>query len=394
MQLTKGELLARRAAFLAAMTDAWPDWETVLLAGNVNQYYFTGTMQDALVVMRRDGGFFCFVRRSVARARDESPLDDIYEMNSYREAAALIGAALGRTYVEMDIMTLSMRERLHKNFDMDVRGSCEPILRQLRAVKSPYELYWMEEAGRRQCELMEARIPALLRTNMSEADLLGEIYREIYALGYQGVTRFSRFQAEVALGQIGFGDNSLYPASFDSPGGARGNSAAVPVAAGHGRRLQHGELVFVDLGFGINGYHSDKTQLYWFGGAVPAELAEAQALCEVVLARCAVHLRPGEIPSRIYADVMASLSPAERAGFMGFGAQTVKFLGHGIGLHVDETPVIALGFDEPLAENMVIALEPKKGVGGIGMAGVEETFVVTGGGGRCLTGGAKGILVV
>ena len=69
---------------------------------------------------------------------------------------------------------------------------------------------------------------------------------------------------------------------------------------------------------------------------------------------------------------------------MGFGNR-VKFLGHGVGLLIDETPVIAESFDEPLQEGMVFALEPKKGIENIGMVG-ENTFIVTAKGGECITG--------
>ena len=79
---------------------------------------------------------------------------------------------------------------------------------------------------------------------------------------------------------------------------------------------------------------------------------------------------------------------------MGFKGRKVKFLGHGIGLHIDETPVIAKGFDEPLVENMVIAVEPKKGMAGIGMVGVEDTYVISSGGARCITGGGSEIITV
>jgi Xaa-Pro aminopeptidase len=80
--------------------------------------------------------------------------------------------------------------------------------------------------------------------------------------------------------------------------------------------------------------------------------------------------------------------------FMGFGARQASFLGHGIGLHVDEWPVLAKGFDEPLQENMVIAIEPKKGLAGIGMVGTENTFLVTPSGGESLTGNHPGLIPV
>jgi Xaa-Pro aminopeptidase len=72
----------------------------------------------------------------------------------------------------------------------------------------------------------------------------------------------------------------------------------------------------------------------------------------------------------------------------------VKFLGHGIGLWIDEKPVIAKGFDEPLEEGMVFALEPKKGIRGVGLVGIENTFVVTPQGGRCITGDNPGLIPV
>jgi Xaa-Pro aminopeptidase len=73
-------------------------------------------------------------------------------------------------------------------------------------------------------------------------------------------------------------------------------------------------------------------------------------------------------------------------GFMALGGNKVRFLGHGIGLAIDEYPVIAKGFDAPLEEGMTFALEPKLGIPGFGMVGVENTFEVTPGGGRCLSG--------
>ena len=79
---------------------------------------------------------------------------------------------------------------------------------------------------------------------------------------------------------------------------------------------------------------------------------------------------------------------------MGFGARKVKFLGHGIGLTIDELPVIANGFDEPIQEGMVFAVEPKKGIPKIGMVGIENTFIVTPTGGRNITGNHPGLLLV
>ncbi|MCX6698274.1 MAG: M24 family metallopeptidase, partial [Methanoregula sp.] len=99
-------------------------------------------------------------------------------------------------------------------------------------------------------------------------------------------------------------------------------------------------------------------------------------------------------PSEIYTTIMEEQSPEFLQNFMGFGQHQVKFLGHGIGLWIDETPVIAKGFDEPLQEGMVFAIEPKKGIKDVGLVGIENTFVVTRQGGRSITGKSKGLVEV
>ena len=79
---------------------------------------------------------------------------------------------------------------------------------------------------------------------------------------------------------------------------------------------------------------------------------------------------------------------------MALAANKVAFLGHGIGLAIDGHPVIARGFDEPFETGMVMAVEPKLGIEGVGMVGVENTFEVTDAGGVCLTGDDYGIVCV
>ena len=79
---------------------------------------------------------------------------------------------------------------------------------------------------------------------------------------------------------------------------------------------------------------------------------------------------------------------------MGLGRNKVSFVGHGIGLAIDEYPAVAKGFDLPLEEGAVLAIEPKIGLPGVGMVGVENTFLVTPQGGKSLTGEDLGIIRV
>ena len=394
---TKKELEARIERFLALMNKNHPDWDTAIILSRVNQYYFFGTMQDAVLFIKKDGSLHYFVRRSLERATDESPFAGkgiISGMNSYRDAAAVIGRNLGNLYTEIEVMTCAIAERLGKHFVFDNTSSLDKTLFSLRAVKSDYELELMEEAGRRHNKLLLETVPSLLTEGISEAVLAGKLYAEMMKLGHQGVNRFFMFQTEMGIGQVAFGESSLYPTCFDGPGGSYGMNAAVPLVGSHERRLRKGDIVFVDIGFGICGYHSDKTQVFMFGEKPSNDIAEAHRLCMRIQKEVASRMKSGSVPSEIYRTVMSGLSENEKENLGGFGSRRVKFLGHGIGLNVDEYPVIAEGFDQPLQTNMLLAVEPKKGIAGIGMVGVEDTFVVTPEGGRCITGGCSEIITV
>jgi Xaa-Pro aminopeptidase len=393
-ELTTQEITLRLNNFRAAMDKRNPGWNTAIILSKINQYYLTGTMQDGLLIIRRDGGRGYFVRRSYERALDESPFEPIYPMNSYRDAAASIGADCGRTYIEKDIVTLALFERLKKYFNMADVGSLDRTILYVRSVKTPYELSCVEEAGRLHDILMLEVVPMLLREGMSETDLSVAILGVMYDYGFHGTTRFQMFQTDLGLGQIGFGTSSLYPTYFDGPGGHVGLSPIAPLMGDRERTLKRGEAVFIDIGFGIKGYNSDKSQAYIFGAKPTEEAVRIQRQCIAVQKRVASLLVPGARPSDIYRTVMGGLDDDFKRNFMGFGDRQVRFLGHGIGLHVDEPPVIAEGFDEPLEENMVFAVEPKKGLEGVGLIGVEDTYVVTKNGGRCLTGGGRDIIEV
>jgi Xaa-Pro aminopeptidase len=94
----------------------------------------------------------------------------------------------------------------------------------------------------------------------------------------------------------------------------------------------------------IFGYHTDKTLIYAFGGAPSGEALAMHEPCVQVERRAAVMLRPGAIPSEIYSGILDSLDAEFRKHFMGYGERHSSFLGHGIGLQIDEPPVIAKSF--------------------------------------------------
>jgi Xaa-Pro aminopeptidase len=380
------ELRDRMERFRLRMDTENPSWEFAAIFGRVNQFYLTGTMQDGVLLIPRDDEAVLWVRRSLERALDESLFPDIRPMKSFRDAAAGMGACPGTVHVDAETVPLALLERFRKYFPFRETAALDTQAAKVRSKKSAYELAIMEQAGRIHRHVLEDCVPGMLREGMSEAGLGGEVFSLMVREGHHGIARFGMFGTEMVLGQIGFGESSLYPTNFDGPGGCLGVAPGAPVLGSSDRTLKAGDLVFLDCACGVQGYHTDKTMTYIFRRSLPEEAIDAHRLCVEIQDEAAALLRAGTRPSEVYETVIGGLEPAFLKNFMGFGDRRVPFLGHGVGLTVDEVPVIARGFDEPLEEGMVIALEPKVGVRGVGMVGIENTFVVTRGGGRSITG--------
>jgi Xaa-Pro aminopeptidase len=381
------------ARFRDRMDRDCPDWEVAGITGKVNLYYFTGTIQDGLLTIPRNRDAVFWVRRSYERATAESAFPDIRRMSSYRDAVAVTGKVNKPVYLELDTLTLAQYGRMNKHFAFSGVLPLDAQVAAVRSVKSQYELSIMERAGTIHRHVLEDLAPSLLSEGIDELTLTADLYSVMVREGHQGLMRFGMFN-EMLLGQIGFGTSSICPTCVDTPGGISGLNPAVPMSGSRERKLKKGDLVVIDIGCGVEGYHTDKTQSYMFGKPIPGEAIRAHEQCVAIQDQTASLLKPGAIPSEIYATVMADLEPEFLENFMGYGKNTVKFLGHGIGLEIDESPVIAKGFDEPLVEGMVFAVEPKKGIKDVGLVGIENTFAVTPTGGRSLTGKNPGLIPV
>jgi Xaa-Pro aminopeptidase len=196
------------------------------------------------------------------------------------------------------------------------------------------------------------------------------------------------------MGYVAFSESGLNPTNFDGPGGTAGICPAAPVLGSNSRKLKKGDIVFVDFGIGIDGYSTDKTQLYSFGKMPDGIVTETYEQCLEIMQKTAAKMIPGNIPSVIYEEIMHEIPKEFQYGFMGYKDRTVKFLGHGIGLHIDEYPVIAKGFDEPFEKNMVLAIEPKRGIENYGIIGTEETFLIGETRANCLTAKQSRLILV
>jgi Xaa-Pro aminopeptidase len=271
----------------------------------------------------------------------------------------------------------------------------DQALARARAVKTSWELAKMRLCGARHHAALHDLVPREIAAGMSEREIAHAIWRAFFSLGHTGQIRMGNFGEEIFLGHVAAGDSGNYPSVFNGPLGLRGEHPAVPFGGYAGKVWRMGEPLTCDVGFGLEGYNTDKTQVYWPGRLeeLPGPAADGHAFCVETQAQIAEMLVPGALPQDIYAKAVGLAQKAGlEDGFMALGANKVPFVGHGIGLVIDEWPPLAKGVAEPLQAGMVLAVEPKLGIAGFGMVGVENTFEVTDTGGACLTGDSFAIV--
>ena len=155
------ELEQRLRRFRAAMDEKEPGWEMALVISKVNQYYFTGTMQEGILFIPRDGEAVYYARRSYERAVHESLFPDIRPMGSYRDAAAALGRLPGTVHIEADFVPYGMCARMQKYFGFDSVKAMDHVIATVRSVKSPYELELMIKAGDMHRRVLEDQCPAV-----------------------------------------------------------------------------------------------------------------------------------------------------------------------------------------------------------------------------------------
>ena len=289
-------------------------------------------------------------------------------------------------YVETKKATLDWERMLHKYFAFEEVGSFDAVLQELRLRKSAYELQQMEHSGDIHETVLDVIAPKLIHAGISEAQLAIELYSEMVQRGSHGTARFNQSLGEEVVGLASFGKSGLVRTGFDGPGGTGGTCIAVQSIGNAFRKLKSGRLVYLDVPCGFDGYHTDKTVVYYFGSLQKdeqcARLLAAQQRCLELEQEVVSMMVPGEPIENLYLRTMEKFDNVYGDAFMNGG----KFLGHSIGLVMDEAPAIAKGFKQPLEPGMTFAVEPKIALPGLGLVGTENTYVVTEKGARSLTG--------
>ena len=295
----------------------------------------------------------------------------------------------GKLMLEADELTYTEYTRLQNALQPKETMNATTLLRLVRRVKTPWEIEQIRLCAR-QHEAVYAEIPSCYRRGMTDLQLQFEIERRMRLHGSLGLFRAFGPNMDIFMGSILAGENAEAPSPFDFALGGAGMNASCPLGA-NGTLLKDGMAVMVDMAGNYSPYMTDMTRVFSVGTLSDDAYRAHQVSIHIhdEIARVA---RPGTACADLYnLSLRIAADEGLAPNFMGT-KQQAKFVGHGVGLQINELPVLTPRSKEVLEEHMVFALEPKFVLPGIGAVGIENTYLVTSQGVEKLTNAPEEVI--
>ncbi len=371
---SKGELLRRIEKLKVLMADRGIDFAVII--ENVNRFYFTGTIQRGMLVIALDCEPLLFIERSVERARLDTPLE-VIPIRSDREVRKTLeekNILQGKGGLELDVLPVAAFERFKNIIGFNDFTDLSVLIKELRIIKSPYELEQIRKSGAIFSPVF-VRAKEVIREGVSEVEIEAQLAATARMHGHQGLSRIRGFNMAALPMCVFTGYTTGLASYWDGPISDVGVNPSVPQGSSF-NKVMRGIPVLVDCGISYNGYVTDETRVFTVG--------EMQSIFE----------KPYEVAREIIEDAerfgregvnatelfQRAVQLVKKAGleehFMGHGEGQVSFIGHGLGLEINELPVITARHGRVLEEGMVFAYEPKFVFPGSGAIGIEVSFIV------------------
>ncbi len=362
--------------------------DALIISDNADIYYACGRVFNGYIYLPAQGEPEYFARRPVGlegenltyiRKPEDIPM--LLE-NKGLKAPQTLG-------LELDLIPYSSATRLGALFPAAEMVNATGAIRTARSVKTDYEIALLRESAVRH-ERVYRQIPRMYRPGMTDIQLQIAIERASREEGCLGLFRISGASMEIFMANILCGENADTPTPYDFAMGGAGQSPSLPVG-GNGTQIKEGMTVMVDANGNYTGYMTDMTRVFSLGEI--SQTAEKAHLCSIRITKELAKMgRPGTQAKTMY---LRAMEIAQEEGleelFMGH-RQKAGFVGHGVGIEVNELPVIAPRSRDILQAGNVIALEPKFVIPGTGAVGIENTYLVTQQGMEQLTGAPEEII--
>ncbi len=361
--------------------------EAILVIEKMDFYYLSGTTQEGFLFLPLEGKPLLLIKRELERAKIESPLKPVIPLQSIRHLPLLIQDHY-RTLpqnlgLEFDLLPVRDYFRYQDLFSGTVLLDSSAVFREVRKIKSPFEMELMKKAGEIARKVYE-EAKGMIQEGMTEIELGGLLEAVAKKYGHEGLLRVRSLNYEAYSWHILSGSSGGVVSQSDSPMGGFGLSPAFPVGASL-KKIKAREPILVDFGICYHGYQVDQTRMFSIG-RMKKRFIDAYKASKEIHDSVLDEVHPGTDCEALFKKTVRL---AKKLGYgdsyLGPPRLQTRFVGHGIGLELNELPFLAQGHSYPLEEGMTFAIEPKIVFPGEGAVGFENTVAVTQSGYEILT---------
>lgn len=370
--------------------------EGVLLLYSRDIFYYTGTAQPGCFIVLPDD-YMLFIRRGYEYALQETDLDEknvVSEKDIKKICQQMFPNAKKKIGTELDILTVKQSYSLNKALNhAELVDISIDILRQ-RAIKSPEEIKNIKKA----CSAIHAghlSAVASLKAGISELEFAAIIENAQRLAGHEGTFFMRNHDFFMSRGPLTSGPNLRKTNGTIYTITGTGLSRALPAGPSQ-RIMKKGDLVLVDIPACVNGYHGDQSRTYATGHA-PGNAMDLFNRLKQIADHVIHNLSPGMTTGEAYE---MAVNHAEYLGvknmFMAFENQPgAHFIGHGVGLELNEFPLLSKNSNVILKPGMVLAIEmhimePNGG----SVLKIEDTILISNGRNQILTLSPRELVIV
>jgi Xaa-Pro dipeptidase len=339
-------------------------------------YYYAGTARPAALAITPSHSVL-FTRRAGELVAQESRVTDIRQgglraIKDWMTGQGLQGVCVG---VEMDVIPANMYLRLKELMPGSALVDISPLVLKQRLQKDQEEIKHIKSACR-VAEKAHHRLPELLRPGMTELELAASLEQEARLAGHEtfAILR-KRMETEMGYALVLSGESTKVIGGYGQVVTGTGLSCAFPYGPSK-RKIRKGDVIVFDTAGLSQGYHSDLARTYFMGRA-PGQALEAHAALIAIQSEILSAARPGALSKDIYEKAVKTASELGwRSNFQGFGEKRGTFVGHGLGLEIDEPPLLNPADETILKENTTFTTELFIVHPDFGEVKVEDTVVV------------------
>jgi len=393
MELTPKEEIEKRVGRLQSYLDK-EKVESCLILQNVDLFYFSGTIQHSYLFIPREGEPLLMVQKDFDRARKESPLKNIVSIERPKAISPSLKkqGGLKRIGLECDILPVNQFRQLEKMFPQSEFIDISKAIKQVRMIKSPYEVDQLRHSAKILDEVFEYA-KRVLTPGITEIQAESQLIELGRLRGHQGLTRMRAWNQDMVNACVLSGNSGSVRTHLDVSVIGPGISPAFPQGSSY-NRIEKDVPIQIDFSIAYNGYITDGARTYVIG-TLPQKLMETYEVALEIRDEMEKIAKPGLPCSDLYHH---SSQIVKKRGledyFIGTRKNQAPFVGHGIGLEIDELPLLARGFSQPLEIGMIFAFEPKFIFPGIGAVALEDDYVVNEDGVEKLTHSNDQIIVI